>query len=299
MLALLLLLFNVQSPLAEEIPRTLTDDEWVTLFSIMDSVENKSDSTVWEAFQEVDYDGYGGKEYEGFKDEEKHQALIGTFKHWLLNELTPYYPANLDTREILVNSKGKLNGIHDNKVFEPIYIPNCQEKGFECLFLTLSLTSEQSKDRSFPGYLITFNKEHIVDAQVIVWGTLGNDAYKSWAKKQEKNVYRRSQSEDTWTSVQVGISPLTSSLDINKKFDIDTVAKGRIYFPVMADHDGWDNNLTAYENAQWYFVIESDGKIKRLSEFSCIGSYPSDYIKEVGGYMIPKCDPFINEYNPY
>ena len=73
----------------------------------------------------------------------------------------------------------------------------------------------------------------------------------------------------------------------------------RIYFPVIADHDGWDNNLTAYENAQWYFVIESDGKIKRLSEFSCISSYPSDYIKEVGGYMIPKCEPFINEYKPY
>lgn len=77
-------------------------------FSIMDSVPNKSDSTVWESFQEVDYDGYGGKEYEGFTDEAKYQALIDTFKHWLLKELTPYYPANLDTKEVLVNFHRKL-----------------------------------------------------------------------------------------------------------------------------------------------------------------------------------------------
>lgn len=296
MLALLPLLFNVQLSLAEEIPHTLTNDEWSVLFSIMDSVKNKSDNTVWEDFQGVEY---GGKEYEGFKDEAKHQALIDTFKHWLLNELTPYYPANLDEKEILVNKKSHLNNIHDNKVFESFYIPNCREKGFECLFVNLSLTSEQSKDRSFPGYLITFHKNKIIDAKVIIWGAVRNYAYKSWIKRQEKSVYRRTQIDHTWTSVQVGISGLTSPPDTDRKFDIDSAAKGRIYFPVMSDHDGWNNNLYSYEHAQWYFVMQSDGKIERLSDFSCYGIYPSEYIKEVGEYMIPECKSFIRGYTPH
>ena len=100
------MILDFRLSLAEETPRTLTDDEWVTLLSIIGSVENKSERTVWEAFQEVDY--YGGKEYESFKDEAKHQTLISIFKNWLLKELTPYYPANLDTKEILINFHRKL-----------------------------------------------------------------------------------------------------------------------------------------------------------------------------------------------
>lgn len=61
----------------------------------------------------------------------------------------------------------------------------------------------------------------------------------------------------------------------------------------MADHDGWNNNLLSYEESQWYFVIQDDGNIERLSEFFCRGLYPSAYMKEIGEYMIPACKPFL------
>ncbi len=244
---------------AEEQVAPLSKDEWKTLSSIMHQLEAKSPDTVWEQYNSNFYDPGKRLVPRGtFKERENNKALIVHFKQWFEKEIRNYTPENLpeDSLITLPNKLQKKSTLEGSLINNFIRLPFCDP---DVICFTVVVPFKEGVPIQ---YLVTSNREHIIDAIAL---------YSGGEICNEK------------TCARSGIGWLLYRGDPKQKW---SPPKDTYFFPTILSED--ISAALPREDVQRYYYLSPNGQIT-LARQECYSIYPIDYLENNGDVMVPSC----------
>ena len=247
--------------------KPLTEQEWSELTSIMYSIEAESASEAWRQYRSI-FNSVSPLLLNDFKNEDENKELIDKFSDWLAKELRPFTPSMLtEEKAIALPDEIKEEGIiseFSRNTF--VRLPFCEN--MLCFTVRAYIEDRNGELMPSPEYLVTANRDKVIDAVVISTKRICNEV--------------------TCSTVGVG-----ETLIVNEeKSPLSKLDRDQLVFPVGLGR-GW-SPAQYYEIAQRYYVVQPTGEIKLLAEPQwCEGYYPSAYLKNGGPVLAEFCREFL------